>query len=273
MTRWLVILFFTFFCAKGVAAPDSKLWQFWDVSDECSHQVVDHSKWQQVLDEYLEEGDDGVNRFAYMRAAEERSGLLNAYLAEMSEIDPRALSMSEQMAYWINLYNALTVQVVLGYPDKKTILRMRKRLLSIGPWDDELITIAGEAVTLNDIEHRILRPIWQDHRVHFAVNCASIGCPNLNQDAYTSENIERLLAESERGYLNHDRGAFVRPDGSVRLSSIFKWYREDFAESETELLEYIASINPSLRTSIENRKTKIRYDYDWSLNSAPNQNL
>ncbi len=249
------------------AAPASALWPMWERSDETNQQIVDHSKWQKTLDAHLQASPDGVNRFDYSSAAKD-AALLNEYIRETTALDPRQLNKAEQMAYWINLYNAVTVQLVLGYPKKDSILKMKKRLLAIGPWNEELVSVAGEAVTLNDIEHRILRPIWKDHRIHFAVNCASIGCPNLNKQAYTSENLQRLLADGERAYLSHPRGAALLPDGSVQLSSIFKWYREDFADSEDGLLRYVAKHNPEIGKLSLQENLKVKYDYDWSLNSV-----
>ncbi len=262
----ILVLWFSATAAHG--APASELWEIWDSHDEASTATISHDAWQQVLDEYVMPGEDGINLVAYAKLAE-GSGhdLLKRYIRETTAIDPRGLSKDEQFAYWVNLYNAVTIDVVLQYPKKKSILRMGKRLFAIGPWDDEVITVAGEAVTLNDIEHRILRPIWQDHRIHFAVNCASIGCPNLSKTAYRADNLEAMLDEAERDYLNHDRGVEIVSDRKVRLSSIFKWYREDFAESEEALLrDYVAVRRDDVKALLATKRPGVDYEYDWSLN-------
>ena len=179
--------FLTLLAGVANAAPPPEKWALWDQIEVDSTATIDHSLWQAVLEKYVVESPDGINRFSYGAVAGEGREQLTGYLRAMAAIDPRDYNAAEQQAYWINLYNALTIDVVLKYPSKGSILRMGERFFAVGPWDDEVIEVAGEDLTLNDIEHRILRPIFKDHRVHYAVNCASIGCPNLsNCLLYTS---------------------------------------------------------------------------------------
>ena len=118
---------------------------------------------------------------------------------------------------------------------------------------------------MNDIEHRILRPIWRDHRLHFALNCASIGCPNLSKTAYTSSNAQALLQKAQSNYLNHPRGlSFV--NNKLLLSSIFEWYQVDFSEDEKGLKAYLAAELPQKAQRILSSNDSIAYDYDWDLN-------
>ena len=145
--------------------------------------------------------------------------------------------------------------------------QMKSKLFSFGPWDDEQTTIEGLAVTLNDIEHRILRPIWRDHRIHYAVNCASISCPNLGTQAYTVDNTQSIFAAAERSYLQHPRGLTFTQNGKLKLSSIFDWYQADFGASEKELVSYLAQIRSDLSGQLRNYSGSIEYHYDWSLNS------
>jgi hypothetical protein len=249
------------------AAPDIDAWAFWAKDNPASIREIDHSAWQSFLDQYLAPQPDGVNLVAYNRAdqSEGRSALQN-YLQMLADIDPRDLDRNEQFAYWVNLYNALTVEVVLSNPDKKSIRRMGKGLFSFGPWDDALITIAGEEVTLNDIEHRILRPIWQDPRIHFAVNCASLGCPNLQPQAFRADNLEALLDAAQVEYINQPRGV-DNSSGSLVLSSIFDWYRSDFAADPKGLLRYLARFHQTPDLLSNAAPEQIKYDYDWTLNS------
>ena len=162
-------------------------------------------------------------------------------LLPSSTVRVSGLNRVEQKAYWINLYNALTVKVVLGRHPVKSIRDIRLGgLFSSGPWDARLATVEGEKVSLNDIEHRILRPIWRDNRIHYAVNCASVGCPNLAAEPYTAANTERLLDEGARAYVNHPRGLFGEK-GRITASRIYDWYREDFAASEKGLVDHFRS--------------------------------
>ena len=174
------------------AASTDQLWSHWSTHDGQSTLSVDHQVWQTLLSRHVVASDDGINRVAYKDFDESSKTLLNQYLTRLSEVQPTCLNQTEQLAYWINLYNALTVQVVLDHPTKDSIRSMGP-LLSFGPWDKAYLTIEGKPVSLNDIEHRILRPIWQDHRLHFVLNCASIGCPNLSRGAYSAANVERRL--------------------------------------------------------------------------------
>jgi len=252
--------------AQAAAAPET--WAFWQDTNEESDAVIDHSDWQSVLDAHLKASPDGINRFAYKDLAAAGTSQLDSYLTNMAQLDPREYNPAEQQAYWINVYNALTVKEVLKYPKKKSILRMGERFFSIGPWDDEIYEVAGEGLTLNDIEHRILRPIYKDQRVHYAVNCASIGCPNLAPKVFTGAELDAQLASAEQNYLGHDRGVTFTSKGNLKLSQIFEWYGSDFAPDEEGVVAYIAENHPTLGDKIKSYNGKVKYDYDWDLNTA-----
>jgi uncharacterized protein DUF547 len=263
----LYLSLFALASGSAMAAPNTDAWDFWAEDNPQSTRQVDHTLWQNFLDQYLVPQADGVNRVAYNRVGlGEGHKELQTYLQNLADVDPRALTRDEQFAYWVNLYNALTVEVVLSNPDKKSIRRMGKGLFSFGPWDDTVATIAGEDVTLNDIEHRILRPIWQDPRIHFVVNCASIGCPNLQPQALRADNLEALLDTARNEYINHPRGVDTRP-GTLNLSSIFDWYQSDFASDPQGLLKYLARFHQQPDALLQADPERIKFDYDWTLNS------
>lgn len=252
-----------------LAAPASDLWPYWNASDEASTRQVDHAGWQSLLDRFLVTTDDDRTLFRYAAMTSEDRTALDDYVSSLASLDPRQLARAEQMPYWINLYNALTVRVVLDHPQESSILDMGGGwLFRPGPWNDELLTITGQPVTLNDIEHRILRPIWNDQRIHYAVNCASIGCPNLAPKAYTRENTNALLDAGERSYLNHPRGLRFDDRGRLVLSSIFEWYIADFGGNRESLLSYLASERSDLSQRLRSYDGRIRYEYDWTLNAA-----
>jgi hypothetical protein len=245
--------------------PDAEAWEFWRAVGE--RVEVDHSPWQAFLDAHLVKGADGINRVRYKAMDAAARQELKNYVRSLAVIDPRTLTRAAQLAYWINLYNALTVDVVLDYPRKKSILRMGRKLLALGPWDDILVGIAGQKLTLNDIEHRILRPLYGDERVHFAVNCASLSCPDLAMTAYTAHNLERLLDEQMQVYLHHPRGLRQTKDG-FGLSSIFDWYQVDFGKDEKDLREWLAVRRPDLAPALRDSRNRIDYAYDWQLNDV-----
>ncbi|MCV6604031.1 MAG: DUF547 domain-containing protein [Porticoccaceae bacterium] len=255
--------------SSGVfAAPKAELWTFWDNSNEQSAATIDHQLWQDLLQTYLvSDHPSGVNRFNYAGVTEKDAERLEAYLESLQQLDPRNYNRAEQKAYWINLYNALTVQVILEEYPVKSILKAGGGLFTWGPWDDDHAEVAGETLTLNDIEHRILRPIWNDPRLHFAVNCASIGCPNLQPAPFTVANTESLLEQSAREYLSHERGVHFDKKGRLVLSQIFEWYGVDFGDSEREVIEALSQYAPdSIAQRMRDHNGKVKYEYDWDLN-------
>ncbi|HER63264.1 MAG TPA: DUF547 domain-containing protein, partial [Desulfobacteraceae bacterium] len=165
-------------------------------------------------------------------------------------------------------YNALTVQVILNHYPVKSIMDIdiSPGFFSNGPWDAKLLTIKGEKVSLNDIEHRILRPIFKDNRIHYAVNCASLGCPDLQPVAYTAANTEKLLEAGARAYINSPRGARMEK-GRLYVSSIYKWFRVDFGGSEDGVIKHLLQYaEDDLAESLRTYDKGLRDDYDWSLN-------
>ena len=256
-----VVLFF-------FRAPPAQLDSFWNQAELNSSAVISHELWQQTLDEYLiSDHLSGISRVDYQTLREDGVEELQGYLNAVSAIDPRNYNLAEQFAFWINLYNAVTVKLIVDNYPLDSITELGNSPLAFGPWDDHLITIAGRELTLNDIEHRILRPLWKDHRIHFTVNCASIGCPNLSAEAFTRQNQERLLEQSAGDYLQHPRGLRFEEDKLI-LSSIFDWYQEDFGASQNERLQTLSEYLPEpLATRVKNHKGPIDYHYDWQLNS------
>ena len=251
--------------------PDNEPWAFWQVSDQASVAVVDHSEWQSLLDTYLlTAAPDGIYRFDYAAVTASDRQLLVRYIDELTALDPRALNRAEQRAYWINLYNALTVEVVLRHYPVKSIRKIQGGFFDSGPWDEPYIDVAGVPLTLNDIEHRILRPQWRDPRIHYALNCASLGCPNLAAQAFTAANTEWLLELNAAAFINHPRGVSVL-NSRVTASAIYSWFADDFGADEGGLLEHwLRYASPELAASLGSNPDELRfkYRYDWALNSA-----
>ncbi|OBT16776.1 hypothetical protein A9264_10930 [Vibrio sp. UCD-FRSSP16_10] len=254
---WMLII--TLLSFNSVAAPKSELWSYWDKHTQ-SQQSIDHSQWQSLLDRYLiKQGDNTLFRYSSVTPKDKQA--LKDYLATLANIDPRQYTKAQQYAYWVNLYNSLTVNLILDNYPTKSITKLGG-LFSFGPWDKELIKVAGKSLTLNDIEHRILRPIWNDPRTHYAVNCASLGCPNLQPQAFTAQNTQQLLQQSAKAFINSDKGAKLI-EGKLQLSSIYEWFAVDFAGSK-HVVEHLSRY----RTDISTFNGKIIYDYNWQLNEA-----
>ena len=253
--------------------PDQKdnqqTFDFWSQSNESNTSNIDHRLWQDILENYIDtEHDTGVYMFDYGSIEAEEVEQLKTYIDHLSALDPRQYNKVEQKAYWINFYNALTVKLILDHYPVESITDLGNTVLAFGPWDDELVHVEGQALSLNDIEHAILRPIWRDSRIHFAVNCASYGCPNLQDNAFTSENMEALLEKAAREYLVHDRGLRF-DEGQLILSSIFDWYGEDFGANQKEVLLSLSEyLGDDLRQQLINYQGSIEYEYSWLLNDS-----
>lgn len=268
--RWIVPLLFALWPVAGLAAPAAEPWPRWEAHDPDSGRTIEHEVWTSLLDEYLRRGDDGVARFDYADVSSADQRRLDAYIERLAGVDILAHDRDEQLAYWINLYNALTIDVVLEhYPvDSIRDIDISPGFFSRGPWGASLVTVDGTELSLDQIEHRILRPIWGDPRIHYAVNCASIGCPNLRPVAFTADNAESLLEKGAREYINHPRGAaFV--DGELVVSSIYEWFQADFGGTEAGVLEHLrAYAAPDLRTRLAERRAYDDHRYDWTLNAV-----
>lgn len=235
--------------------------------DDSSTETIDHAAWQGFLDRYLSRSDDEIAVLDYDAVDARSDEVLDDYVEALQEVAVSELARGEQMAFWINLYNAVTVQVVLENLPLDSVLDIVSRTGAQGPWTDPLLEVEGVTLTLDDIEHRVLRPGWRDSRVHYAVNCASFGCPDLSAEAFTAADLERLLDEGAAAFVNHPRGVRFADDGSLVLSSIFDWFGEDFGAGEKERLAHLARhAAPPLRARLEAFDGQIGYDYDWRLN-------
>lgn len=234
-------------------------------ADQASGKVIDHSAWNSLLGEYVSEGPQGVNLVAYTRLKAEAADSLSAYLAAMQAVAIEDFGPDEQFAFWVNLYNAATVQVIIANLPLTSIRDIG--VLGAGPWGDKAVTVAGRDLTLDNIEHDILRPTWKDVRIHYAVNCASFGCPNLAREAYTGARLETMLEAAARAYINHPRGFGGEP-GRVVASSIYDWYRDDWG-SVAGVLDHARQYAEGPTAKLLEGVQDIRgYDYNWGLNAA-----
>jgi hypothetical protein len=234
-------------------------------ANDGSTEMIDHSAWNTLLQEYVTEGPNKVNLFDYARFKDEAWDTLKAYLVAMQAIAIEDFSLDEQFAFWVNLYNAATVDVMVRNWPLDSIRDIG--LLGAGPWDDKIVTVSGRKLSLNNIEHDILRPDWGDVRIHYAVNCASIGCPNLATKAYTSDNLEPMLEAATKAFINHPRG-FGGKEGAIIASSIFDWYQDDWGSVE-DVLEHAREYAEGPTAQLLEGATEIdSYDYDWAVNNG-----
>lgn len=256
---------------EGWLAPSSRAWDRWAPYDPDSTVRIDWSRYDAWLARHVFATTDGVNVVDYGRAAAGQADLA-AVVADLSSVAVSGLNRAEQFAYWVNLYNAVTLKVVIDHYPVTSVhgIDLGGDFLSEGPWKASLVTVEGVDLSLDDIEHRILRPIWQEPRVHYAVNCAAVGCPNLKRSAWRAESLEADLDAAARAYINHPRGVALRTvDGRPHLivSKIYDWFAEDFGGSEASVLAH-------LRAHAEGETAEVLADlnhihgtaYDWTLN-------
>ncbi|MGP1397411.1 MAG: DUF547 domain-containing protein [Inquilinaceae bacterium] len=252
----------------AVAAPKAVLWPRWQAHDPSSVATVDHTVWDRLLRTYVRLPADGIARFAYGAVTPADRAALVAYVRRLGAVPVSSLNRGEQWALWTNLYNALTVGTVLDHYPVASIrdIDISPGLFANGPWGRSMIAVEGQALSLDDIEHRILRPIWQDPRIHYAVNCAALGCPNLAAEAFTSANAEPMLEAAARAFVNHPRGVTIS-DGRVRVSSIYHWFEEDFGGSDRGIVAHLMRYaDPDLAAALRGRTMVRDLGYDWRLN-------
>ena len=257
-------------CAFATAAPKAEVWPRWLKHEPASTARIDHGAWDRLLKLHVVSHPSGINRLRYQDVRAEDQKLLKNYLQNLQAMAISTYNRKEQLAYWINLYNALTVDLILSRFPLASIrdINISPGLLARGPWGAKLLTVEGEKLSLDDIEHRILRPIWKDERIHYAVNCASLGCPNLQPAAYTSENSEALLEKGAREFINHPRGVSLA-GGKLKVSSIYVWFQEDFGGDAEGLMEHWRNYaDPPLAAALEKYQGGLSHEYDWRLNGG-----
>jgi hypothetical protein len=272
--RWLFLTVMTLallVAQTAGAAPKADLWPRWEKNDPANKQKVDHSAWDAFLKKYIvAPHPSGINRVNYATVAPaDRTALAN-YVKSLESVAVSGYTRAEQRAYWINLYNAKTVELILTRFPVKSIrdINISPGVFSSGPWGAKLMTVEGEKLALDDIEHRILRPIWKDNRIHYAVNCASLGCPNLQPAAFAAENTESLLERGAREYVNHQRGVSLQ-SGKLKVSSLYVWFQEDFGGSAEGLMEHWAKYaGKTLADALLSYSGGLEHEYDWRLNDA-----
>ncbi len=262
-----VALLLLFWLPAASAAPSAKPWPQWEAHSPDSKQTIDHSAWDRWLGKLVRPAADGINRLAYNAVTAAERAALRGYIDALTALEISRYNRAEQRAYWINLYNALTVDIVLEHYPLESIRDISSGLFSSGPWKLELARVEGIDLTLDDIEHRILRPIWRDPRIHYAVNCASLGCPNLQPRAFTAANTEDLLERGAREFVNHERGARV-VGGRLEVSSIYDWFDDDFGGNDAGVIEHLRRYaDADLAAALESIERISGDSYDWRLNA------
>jgi hypothetical protein len=232
----------------------------------------DQHAWDVLLKKHVVVLDGGkASQVRYAGMAQDRSAL-RVYLEQLSKVRQEEFDRwprEEQMAFLINAYNAFTVEKILArYPDIGSIWDFGK--LFGNPFKDEFFVLLGQKRSLDWIEHEKLRQTYRDPRIHFAVNCASVGCPMLREEAYVAARLEAQLEAQARRFLS-DRSRNRLREERLEVSKIFDWFKEDFEPRAAYFARYaeVLSDDPKGRSAIAGGRLALRFlDYDWSLNDA-----
>ncbi len=220
---------------------------------------ISHDIWTELLQKHIL--DNGTVDYKGFVEDKDRLGQY-IQLLDNNHPNTKNWNREERLAYWMNAYNAYTIQLVVDHYPTASIRDIKKGIPFINSvWDLKFIEIEGNTYDLNNVEHNILRKKFDEPRIHFAINCASVSCPNLRNEAYLPDRLEIQLEEQARLFLNDPSKNQIKPD-HVQLSKIFSWFGKDF-KKEGNLIDYVS---PYSDTDISDDAKVSFLEYDWGLN-------
>lgn len=251
------------------ASADAReaLGRSWPAVQQVSMDRIDHSPLDALLRKYVDK--DGFVDYRGLKSSQADRSALQAYLASLSRASTAApSSKAARLAFWVNAYNAVTLEGILREYPTDSIRNHTKKIGGYNIWKDLPLHVGDGEYSLDTIEHRILRPMGEP-RIHFAIVCASVGCPRLRNEAYTAEKVEQQLADNAEDFFT--RPGNLRVDsgrGTLWLSSILDWFGDDFGSNQREQLTALAPYLPAdARRLISTGRVMVQYlEYDWSLN-------
>lgn len=229
---------------------------------------IDHSAWDTLLKKYVDSA--GMVDYTRLKASAADQQTLDKYLSHLSAATfARDSSRDAQIAFWINAYNAVTVKGILREYPTTSIRNHTAKLFGYNIWEDLQLLVGGKSYSLDQMEHEILRKMGEP-RIHFAIVCASIGCPRLLDEAYTEAKLDgQLTAGAEAFFADPTKFRYDTSRGTIAVSPILKWFAEDFGASQAEQLRTVAPYLPdeAARQLASSGRASVSYlDYDWDLN-------
>lgn len=262
--RWLHTLVAVF--AVATAPAGTTVW-----AQSTPTTTFDHGAFDALLRTHVV---DGMVDYAAFKSA----ATFKSYLSALAKQDPNALPRAEQLAFWINAYNAYTIQLIFKHDERKSIRNINKTIgLKLkGPWSEPLARVGGKDYTLDDIEHKIIRPAYNEPRIHFALVCAAMGCPPLRREAYTGARLESQLESQGAEFLlrSPTKNRVDVAGKTFYHSMIFGYYKGDFGGTVAAAGKYAARWFPAgspERRLLESGVFKaVETNYDWTLNSQEN---
>ncbi|QDT45047.1 hypothetical protein Pan241w_51640 [Gimesia alba] len=255
---------------RGEAAE--AIGQRWPASQQISMSQVDHSTFDRLLKKYVD--TKGMVNYEAWKASQTDRRALQNYLKLLSRANPRATAPKQaRLAFWINAYNAVTLEGIMQVYPTTSIRNHTAKVFGYNIWDDLPLNVGGKNYSLNQIEHEILRKM-NEPRIHFAIVCASIGCPKLRNEAYTTEKVDAQLTANAIDFFQQKKHFQIKPtQRTVHLSSILDWFATDFGSTQSEQLHYIAKFAPEAsRSFLITPNVTVKYlDYNWGLNHQPSR--
>lgn len=234
-----------------------------------AQRAFDHAGFDTLLKRHVRDGLVDYDAF-------DAAPAFRSYLDRLAAFDPSVLPRAEQLAFWINAYNAYTIALILAHDERESIRNINRTLgLSLkGPWRERVVRVGGKRYSLDEVEHDIVRPRFNEPRIHFPVVCAALGCPPLRSEAYRGDALDAQLDDQSRRFLLATP-AINRVDAATRtvaLSPIFNWYKEDFGGDGKAIGRFVARYFPqgAERSLLESGRFALTFtEYDWRLNAQP----
>ena len=224
---------------------------------------------------------ENLSRIDYARVRPRDRQMLRDYLTRMQAVPVSTLNKAEQRAYWLNLHNALVVSIILDHYPVASVLDidLSDEPIRRGPWPAKLIVVEDRPLSLDNIAHNILRPIWRDERTIYGLTCGALGCPEPSPTAFRGDNVEDLLDQAAARFINHPRGAAIREmdnrrdslegDGRLFSSSIYIWFAEDFGQkgSDQDIIAHLRRYADDRLGPMLDRASEIdAHDFNWKIN-------
>lgn len=242
----------------------------WDPSGVWSSAVIRHDAFEQFLLRYVRIGADGVHGVAYGEVGPASRARLERYIEGLRTLSLDAYPKRERLAYWLNLYNALVIRLVLDHYPIASLLEIPGPD-GADPFDLTLIEIDGRALSLDGIAEDVLMTSWHDPRIYLGLSCGAIGCPNLQPEPFTGARVDDQLTEAAMAYVN-DRRCLLMRDGELLVSSLYLWHQDDFGGSDRAIIHHLMTYaDPALAKRLQTFERIGGDIFDWRLNDATNR--
>ena len=240
----------------------------WPANKQTSIDKIDHKPFDTLLQKYVDK--DGLVNYKAWHASQEDRATLTTYLETLSCVDPNAKAeRNAKLAFWINAYNAVTIEGILRVYPTTSIRNHTAKVVGYNIWKDLYLYVGNTKINLNDIEHEVLRKM-SEPRIHFAIACASIGCPRLYNNAYVADKLETQLTTNTTDFFSRSQNLQVDAQRSkLNLSEIMNWFGTDFGATQAQQIQAIAPYFPeNAKTFVGSRRYSIGFlSYDWNLNT------